>query len=222
MISSSGNSTIAANRMVVRRLCRDVADGPDFGGRKTAGANCRSVTFARSSGPEIFLRGNNFLNRVKMLLPPAVQLLVRHGLHEQLKRRTAFSGARSHRPCCRSAAARRSRIWTDVCGRRRSLFQRSGCSAESRRTFVWFPALCRDAATKSTKRFNDFLNFGDAFACLLRLQIQRRQKPDNLRSGGNHQHAGLLSSGSSFELASACRWRRAQEFFPFPRIGVRA
>ncbi len=41
----------------------------------------------------------------------------------------------------------------------------------------------------SRERFDDFLDFGNALGGFVRLQIQRRQQPDDMRAGGNGQHA---------------------------------
>ena len=81
MISSSGNFTI----------CRDVADGFDFGKGKSARADLRvrdlrQILRARKfpAGKKLFEPGQNRVRR------HAVELLVRDCLHERLKRRPAL------------------------------------------------------------------------------------------------------------------------------------
>ena len=105
-----------------QRLFRDVADGPDFGEGKSAGADLRvrdlrQILRARKfpAGKKFFEPGQNVARR------RAVELLVRDGLHERLKRRTALFRREIAFPVLADEPPHhRVAFRTNVCGRRAS------------------------------------------------------------------------------------------------------
>ena len=81
---------------------RDVADGFDFGKRKSAGADLSVRDAGQIFRAREFPVGKQFFEtREDGVGRRAVELLVRHRLHQRLKRRAAVSGSSSHGPCSR-------------------------------------------------------------------------------------------------------------------------
>ena len=101
------------------------------------------------------------MNRVKNgVRRRAIELLVRDGLDERLKRR--------------AARFRLQLAWAVFADEPPHYGINGGEMFVTRRRHA-----------KSRQRFDQFLDFGDALAGFLRLEIQRRQQPDDLRAGGN-------------------------------------
>src|SRR5208282_2416271 len=126
--------------------------------------NCRSVTEARSSARGNLRLGNNFLKRARMLFAAVpLSCWCATACTSDWNGERRFSGLSEHFPCSR-ISFRKTESRFDKC--------------------LWAAGVI-----KLHQRFNDFLDFGNAFARFLRFQIQRRQQTDDLRSRWNHQNA---------------------------------